>query len=76
MKGATIPKKRYIGLILGIYNNIGLLTTKAQIENMIAVIKSKGTTTKVIIRINGINIMSPTLELFSIATWGNRIPNK
>ena len=65
-----------MGLIFGIDNNIGLFTTIAQIENMIAVIKLKGTTTKVIIRINGINIMSPALEIFSIATLGNRIPNK
>ena len=68
MKGATIPKKRYIGLIFGIDYNIGLFTAKAQIENMIAVIKLNGTTTKVIIRINGINIISPALELFSVAT--------
>ena len=71
-----MPKNRYIGFRFGIENNIGLLTIKAQMEKIKDVKKLKGTTTRVIININGIKMISPALELFDNESWGSKTPNK
>ena len=57
-----------MGFKSGIENNIGLFTIKAQREKTNDVKKLKGTTTSVIISINGKKMISPELELFDNET--------